>query len=147
MQSNCSISARFSSYQCCHPERSEGSRILRRLGCSSIMISSNEHSSPLVHTILARGKQPIVSGAETLIERQIGDMNIESVKLKLEKQLLKLPNVIGVGIGKKAGKMIIKVLTNGQLPRSLAKQAIPKSLDGYEIVQEDIGDVKPLPRE
>lgn len=73
-------------------------------------------------------------------------MNIESVKLKLEKQLLRLPNVIGVGIGKKAGKMIIKVLTNGQPPRPMAGPAIPKSLDGYEIVQENIGDIRPLPR-
>ncbi|HHU77068.1 MAG TPA: hypothetical protein GXZ24_09305 [Firmicutes bacterium] len=73
-------------------------------------------------------------------------MSIKTAKLKLEKQLLKLPGVVGVGIGKKAGKTIIKVLTKGKPLNPMAMSAIPKSLDGYEIVQENIGDIKPLPR-
>lgn len=73
-------------------------------------------------------------------------MKIESVKLKLEKQLLQLPDVIGVGIGEKAEKMVIKVYVTSRVPNSLAKQTIPTSLDGYEIDIEEIGEVKSLHR-
>ncbi len=74
-------------------------------------------------------------------------MGIENVKAKLERLLLKLPHVIGVGIGKKAEKTVIKVYINKTIPLSLPQQIIPQSQDGYEIVIEDIGEVKPLPRE
>lgn len=73
-------------------------------------------------------------------------MSIESVKRKLEKQLLQLPNIIGVGIGEKAKKMVIKVYVNSRIPNSSAEQTIPKTLDGYEIEIEEIGDVKSLHR-
>lgn len=73
-------------------------------------------------------------------------MSIESVKKKAEEQLLQLPDVIAVGIGKKAEKEVIKVYVSSRIINASTYQSIPKSLDGYEIDIEEIGRVKPLHR-
>lgn len=70
-------------------------------------------------------------------------MNIETVKMKHEAQLMQLPNVTGVGIGEKAGKTVIKVFVTQKIPESALcpQEIIPKSLDGYETCVEEIGVV------
>ncbi len=73
-------------------------------------------------------------------------MNIESVKIKFEERLLQLPDVIGVGIGRKAEKTVIKIYVNRQTPQSSTYEQIPKSLDGYETDIEEIGDLTSLSR-
>ena len=40
--------------------------------------------------------------------------------------------------------MVIKVYVNSRILNSSAEQTIPKTLDGYEIEIEEIGDVKSL---
>jgi hypothetical protein len=75
-------------------------------------------------------------------------MDIVSIKDKHEDQLLKLPNVVGVAIGKKVvkgrvvpGKEVIKVFVTQKVPESQLKpdQVIPKTLEGYETDVEEIG--------
>ena len=68
-------------------------------------------------------------------------MSIETVKTKYEDQLMRLPNVTGVGIGEKSGKKVIKVfVTQKILESSLQPQeVVPRTLDGYETDVEEIG--------
>lgn len=70
-------------------------------------------------------------------------MSIEPVKRKHEEQLMRLPNVTGVGIGERAGKEIIKVFVTHKVPLSALQpqEVIPKMLEGYETDVEEIGVV------
>ena len=70
-------------------------------------------------------------------------MNIESVKRKYEEQVMQLPNVTGIGIGKKGGKDVIKVFVTQKLPKSALQshEIVPKALEGYETDIEEIGVV------
>src|SRR5688572_29526807 len=43
-------------------------------------------------------------------------MSIESVKAQVEPELMKLPNVIGCGIGEKEGRQVIKVFVTAKVP-------------------------------
>jgi hypothetical protein len=47
---------------------------------------------------------------------------------------MQLPNVTGIGIGKKAGKDVIKVFVTQKLPESALQPdaIIPKTLEGYQ---------------
>ncbi|MBI1746783.1 MAG: hypothetical protein HYR55_09370 [Acidobacteria bacterium] len=70
-------------------------------------------------------------------------MGIESIRTKYEEQLMRLPNVKGVGIGNKAGKAVIKVLVTHKVPEALLRPAevVPKTLEGYDTDVEEIGNV------
>ncbi len=70
-------------------------------------------------------------------------MSIEVVKMKHEEQLMRLPNVTGVGIGEKAGKVVIKVFVTHRVPESglQPEEVVPKTLDGYQTDVEEIGVV------
>ncbi|MDD1607424.1 MAG: hypothetical protein LUO95_12650 [Methylococcaceae bacterium] len=70
-------------------------------------------------------------------------MDITEVQKKHEDAVLELPNVIGVGIGLKDDKQVIKVFVCRKLPENLLKpdEIIPKMLDGYQTDVEDIGIV------
>ncbi len=74
-------------------------------------------------------------------------MSIETVKGNYEDQLMRLPNVTGVGIGEKKGKKVIKVfVTRKILEDSLQPQeVVPRTLDGYETDVEEIGVVNTQP--
>jgi hypothetical protein len=70
-------------------------------------------------------------------------MSIKAVKMKHEEQLMRLPNVTGVGIGEKGGKEVIRVFVTHKVPESSLRpeEIIPKSVEGYEVDVEDIGTV------
>lgn len=70
-------------------------------------------------------------------------MDIHTVKAKYEEQLMRLPNVNGVGIGAKGGKEVIKVFVTTKVPVSGLQphEVVPKELDGYETDVEEIGVV------
>ena len=70
-------------------------------------------------------------------------MSIEIVKMKHEEQLMRLPNVTGVGIGEKAGNVVIKVFVTHRVPESdlQPEEVVPKTLDGYQTDVEEIGVV------
>ena len=70
-------------------------------------------------------------------------MGIEPIIKKYEAQLMQLPNVTGVGIGKKAGKEVIKVFVTHKVPKSDLQphEVIPKTLEGYGTDVEEIGVV------
>lgn len=70
-------------------------------------------------------------------------MNIDVVKEQNEERLMRLPNVIGVGIGERDGKAIITVLVTHKVAESSLQpqEIIPKLLGGYETDVAEIGDV------
>jgi hypothetical protein len=70
-------------------------------------------------------------------------MDIETVQQQQQDQLMRLPNVIGVGIGEKGGKKVIKVLVTHKVPVSSLKSedVVPKRIGGYETDVEEIGSV------
>ena len=67
-------------------------------------------------------------------------MEIQEVKLKYEEDLMLLPNVVGVGIGEKEGKAVIKVFVTRRVPESSLKnhEVIPGSLEGHKVVVEEV---------
>jgi hypothetical protein len=70
-------------------------------------------------------------------------MDIEALRQKYEDQLMRLPNVTGVGIGEKAGKEVIKVFVTHKVPESSLRpqEVVPRSLEGTETDVEEIGFV------
>ena len=58
-------------------------------------------------------------------------------------ELLRLPNVTGVGIGERGGKRVIKVFVTHKVPESTLQQedVVPKLIDGHETDVEEIGVV------
>lgn len=70
-------------------------------------------------------------------------MNIESVRGRVEADLMKLPNVVGCGIGERGGRKVIKVFVTAKVPEAeLDPQGvIPKTVEGYETDVEEIGEV------
>jgi hypothetical protein len=71
------------------------------------------------------------------------EISVESVKIRYEEQLMRLPNVTGVGIGQKAGKEVIVVFVTHKVPESALQpqEIVPKMLEGYETDVEEIGVV------
>jgi hypothetical protein len=70
-------------------------------------------------------------------------MSIETVKESNEERLMRLPNVIGVGIGEKSGKPVIKVFVTHKVPESALQphEVVPKKLNQWETDVEEIGVV------
>lgn len=70
-------------------------------------------------------------------------MTIRKVMERYENQLMRLPNIRGVGIGEKEGKPVIKVLVTHKVPESTlqAHDIVPKVLDGYETDVEEVGEI------
>ena len=70
-------------------------------------------------------------------------MDIEQVRRTYAEQLMQLPNVRGVGIGQKAGKEVILVGVTHKVPESTLQphEVVPKTLEGYEIVVDEWGEL------
>jgi hypothetical protein len=70
-------------------------------------------------------------------------MSIEAVRRKHEKRLMKLPNVTGIGIGRRSGRDVIKVFVTLKVSESALQpdEIVPKSLDGVETDVEEVGEI------
>ena len=70
-------------------------------------------------------------------------MDIETVQQQQQDRLMRLPNVVGVGIGEKGGQKVIKVLVTRKVPASTLKpeDVIPKTVGGFKTDVEEIGTV------
>lgn len=74
--------------------------------------------------------------------------DINSILRKYEDQLMRIPNVSGVGIGEKEGKVVITVFVTRKLPESDLQphEIIPRHLEGYETDVREVGGVRALPK-
>src|SRR4029077_11510049 len=70
--------------------------------------------------------------------------DIEEVLRAHDQELLKLPNVIGVYVGLLADEKTpcLKVMLSRETPAT--ERALPKSIEGYPVVAEVTGEVRPL---
>ena len=70
-------------------------------------------------------------------------MDIENVKKQYEEHLMQLPNVVGVGIGEKAGEPVITVFVTQKVPESSLQpqEIIPRTIDGHKTDVVGIGNV------
>jgi hypothetical protein len=69
---------------------------------------------------------------------------IEQVQAKYQDRWMRIPGVVGVGIGAANGKMVIKVLVANKTME--LEQRIPKEEEDYPIVIEETGEIRALPR-
>ena len=70
---------------------------------------------------------------------------VDEVLTKHTKTLMTIPGVVGTGEGRCEGKPCIKVFVIKKT--SDLDEKIPKNLDGYEVIIEEVGEIKPLRRE
>jgi hypothetical protein len=67
-------------------------------------------------------------------------LSIEDAKNRHEDSLMKLPNVIGVGIGEQDGAPVIEVLVRTKMSGA-EPSLIPQSIEGYAVNIVEAGDV------
>ena len=70
------------------------------------------------------------------------NMPISEVKKKYTSELMKIKFVNGVGTENKDGKKFIKVFVS--VPNRETLKKIPKTLEGYDVEVESIGDIYPM---
>jgi len=70
-------------------------------------------------------------------------MTIEAAKTEYEEQLMRLPNVTGVGLGEKEGRAVIVVFVTQKVPASALRpqDVVPKRLEKHETDVQEIGYV------
>lgn len=70
-------------------------------------------------------------------------MTIEQIRQSHENDLMELPNVVGVGIGEKNGRPVVKVFVTHKVELSSLrpKEIIPKRLGQYDVDVEEMGIV------
>jgi len=68
-------------------------------------------------------------------------MDINDVLRRHEDRLMRLPNVVGVGIGEKDGKPTIRVLVSRKLPAGALRpdQLVPPLIEGCETDVMEVG--------
>lgn len=71
-------------------------------------------------------------------------MDIGEVMEMHRDRLMQMANVVGVGIGEKEGKAVIKVFVTEKVPESALQpgEVVPGELDGHDTDVEAIGSVR-----
>jgi hypothetical protein len=71
-------------------------------------------------------------------------LDIEEVLKRNESSLMRLPNVLGVSIGERAGTPVILLLVKRKVPESSLRpqEIIPKSVDGYATKVMEVGSIE-----
>lgn len=64
----------------------------------------------------------------------------KAIKTRHEQKLMAIPGVVSVGIGKNQGSMVITVGVEEFITGALSN--IPKTLDGYPVVVQEVGKPK-----
>jgi hypothetical protein len=73
-------------------------------------------------------------------------VSIEDAKDRHESALMKLPNVVGVGIGERDGNQVIEVLVKTRTS-DVEPSLIPESIEGYPVNILEVGEVTAHPEE
>jgi hypothetical protein len=67
-------------------------------------------------------------------------LSIEEIQQKHQHELMRIPGVIGVGIGLDADESVLVVMVAKQ-SRTI-KRKVPKELDGYRLVIQETGVIR-----
>ena len=74
--------------------------------------------------------------SDPLFQNEALVVQAKEVKARHEDDLLKMPGVLGVGIGEQDGEVVIKVFIKKDNHSVNAQRAIPGNIDGLSIVTE-----------
>jgi len=77
-------------------------------------------------------------------EKEMTVKTIVEVLKEHTKELMSIPGVVGTGQGLCNGKPCIKVLVIKKTPE--LAQKIPDNLEGYQVMIEETGEIKALPK-
>ncbi len=77
-------------------------------------------------------------------EKQVTAKTIEEVLKDHTEELMSLPGVVGIGQGLCNGKPCIKVLVIEKT--SELEQKIPDNIEGYQVMIEETGEIRALPK-
>lgn len=77
-------------------------------------------------------------------DQEMPKLTIEQVQAKYQDRWMRIPGVVGAGIGAANGKPVIKVLVVKKTME--LEQQIPKEAEGYPVVIEETGEIRALPR-
>src|SRR5688572_8131613 len=72
--------------------------------------------------------------------------NINEVLAAHEKELMQVPGVVGVFVGLAPDKKTECIKVMLKAPDPAAEKKIPKQLDGYSVITEVTGEIRPLKR-
>lgn len=75
-------------------------------------------------------------------EKQMAQLTIEQAQKKHQDRIMKLPGVVGVGIGARNDTLVIKVLVVKRTAN--LEKKIPKTLEGYQVIIEETGEIRAL---
>ena len=87
-------------------------------------------------TVVACSSRTVQKGDSTSMRRPI-----EAVQASHTDSLMRIPGVVGTAIGECDGTPCIKVLVVRATPD--LRDAIPDSLDGYRVILDETGTVRP----
>jgi len=82
------------------------------------------------------------ASGEDCVKGHIPEKSIEDVQKEHTDQLLSLRGVVGTAIGECDGKPCIKVLVIKRTEDLMRR--IPPALDGFPVVMEETGEIRPL---
>lgn len=70
--------------------------------------------------------------------------DVQSTLQAHQSELLRLPNVVGVGVGERAGETVIKVLVSRKVSSAALEPSdrVPKTLQGFRCDVEEVGVVQ-----
>ena len=77
-------------------------------------------------------------------EKQVTAKTIEEVLKEHTEELMSIPGVVGIGQGLCNGKPCIKVLVIEKTPE--LAQKIPDIIEGYQVVIQETGEIRALPK-
>ncbi len=77
-------------------------------------------------------------------EKEMSAKTIEEVLKEHTEELMSIPGVVGIGQGLCNDKPCIKVFVIEKTPE--LAQKIPNSLEGYQVIIEETGEIRALPK-
>ncbi len=77
-------------------------------------------------------------------EKEMSVKTIKEVLKEHTEELMSIPGVVGIGQGLCNGKPCIKVLVIEKTPE--LAQKIPDIIEGYQVVIEETGEIRALPK-
>jgi hypothetical protein len=72
----------------------------------------------------------------------MGNLSIKEVKAKYQDEIMKIPGVVGMGIGGTEEKMVLTIMVSKRTAEIETK--LPLSLDNYPVVIEETGTFRAL---
>ena len=77
-------------------------------------------------------------------EKEMSVKTIKEVLKEHTEELMSIPGVVGIGLSLCIGKPCIKVLVIKKTPE--LAQKIPDILEGYQVIIEETGEIRALPK-